>query len=56
MITATYAAVAIDGDLGRRLEAARRRRNRSEYGVAYFDQAAVADIIDLAERLAAAVG
>lgn len=34
LVTAKFAAAAIDEDLGRRLEAMRRRRNRSEYGTA----------------------
>jgi len=54
-ITAAYASVAIDEELGDRFESARRRRNRSEYGSAYFDEAAVADVIDLAASLIAAV-
>ncbi len=46
-ITAAYAAIAIDSELGRRLDAARRRRNRSEYGSTFFDDAAIEDAISL---------
>jgi hypothetical protein len=53
-LTAKYAAAAIDSALGKRLESARRRRNRSEYGSAFFDSDAIADAVDLAESLIAA--
>ncbi|MFL5910409.1 MAG: hypothetical protein ACJ768_07585 [Gaiellaceae bacterium] len=55
MITAAYASVAIDDGLGKRLELARRRRNRSEYGSAFFNAEAISDIIDLAAALIEAV-
>ncbi len=54
-ITAEYATVAIDQTLGGRLEAMRRRRNRSEYGTAHFEAAEVSDAIDIARALVAAV-
>lgn len=50
-ITAAYAAEAMDPALGKRLDSARRRRNRSEYGSAFFDAASIADAIDLAGLL-----
>lgn len=54
-ITASYAAEALDQALGKRFDSARRRRNRSEYGSAFFDAASIADAIDLAGLLIAAV-
>lgn len=54
-ITAAYAAEALDPALGKRLDSARRRRNRSEYGSTFFDAASIADAIDLAGSLIAAV-
>lgn len=55
VITAEYATVAIDQTLGPRLERMRRRRNRSEYGAAYFEADEVRDAIDVARALVAAV-
>lgn len=46
---------ATDPLLGKRLDSARRRRNRSEYGAAFFDAESIADAIDLAESLIGAV-
>jgi hypothetical protein len=54
-LTAAYAEVAIDEGLGQRLDAMRKRRNRSEYGSAFFSEAAVSDGIALAEALIEAV-
>ncbi len=54
-LTAAYAGAAIDGELGRRLEAMRRRRNRSEYGTAFFGAAEVAEAIETAAALHSAV-
>jgi hypothetical protein len=55
MIAAAYASVAVEESLGKRLDFARRRRNRSEYGSAFFDDEAIAAIIDLAAALIEAV-
>ncbi|MGH2933976.1 MAG: hypothetical protein ACRDL2_05600 [Gaiellaceae bacterium] len=55
MIAAAYTAAAIDEGLGKRLDSARRRRNRSEYGSAFFDDDSIADAIALADALIAAV-
>jgi hypothetical protein len=55
MITAAYASAAIDEGLGKRLELARRRRSRSEYGAAFFSDEAIRDIIGLATALIEAV-
>ena len=54
-ITAEYARTAVDDHLGRRLDGMRRRRNRSEYGSAYFSTEEVVDAIDVARALLAAV-
>lgn len=54
-IAASYARVAIDMALGKRLDGMRRRRNRSEYGSAYFDAADVLDAMEVADRLVTAV-
>lgn len=54
-LTATYAGHAFDEELGRRFEAMRRRRNRSEYGTAFFGDAEVSDAIETAHALLAAV-
>jgi hypothetical protein len=53
-IAALYAAAAIDADLGKRLDVMRRRRNRSEYGSAYFDEDDVQDATSVAAALVAA--
>ena len=55
-VTAQYAAMAIDAKLGERLERARRRRNRSEYGSAFFTEADVLDLVELVRALVDAVG
>ena len=53
-ITAEFARIAIDGELGLRLESMRRRRNRSEYGRAYFEAEEVRDAVAVARALIAA--
>src|SRR5207248_9450604 len=47
VITASYAVAALDVGLGKRLDRARRQRNRSEYGTSFFDEVAINDVIDL---------
>jgi hypothetical protein len=54
-ILASYAALAIDEGLGKRLDGMRRRRNRSEYGSAYFNDDDVRDATAVAASLIAAV-
>ena len=53
-LTADFARVAIDEELGKRLESMRRRRNRSEYGSAYFSADEVGEAIEVARGLIAA--
>ncbi len=50
-LTAGYASEALDRSLGRRLDAMRRRRNRSEYGSALFGADEISDAIDTARAL-----
>lgn len=54
-VTAAYASEALDPGLGRRLDAMRRRRNRSEYGSALFGSEEISDAIDTAKALLALV-
>lgn len=53
--TAEYAVAELDAELGDRLERLRRRRNRSEYGTAFFTVEDVTDAVELAEALIAAM-
>jgi YD repeat-containing protein len=53
--TGSYAAAAIDLELGQSFERMRRRRNQSEYGSAYFEAADVVAALDVAQALIAAV-
>lgn len=53
-IAAEYAGHQLDHDLGRRLDAMRRRRNRSEYGTAFFGREEVLEAVETAEALLAA--
>lgn len=50
-ITAEYAGHALDQGLGRRFDAMRRRRNRSEYGSAFFGREEVFEAIETAAAL-----
>ena len=50
-LTAEYARRELDDPLGRRLDAMRRRRNRSEYGMISFTGDDVEDAISIAETL-----
>ena len=52
---ARYVRAAIDDSLGRRLDAMRRKRNRSEYDVAYLEPNEVMAVIGHAETLVSAV-
>jgi HEPN domain len=54
-LTAAYASHVLGDELGRRLEAMRRRRNRSEYGSAYFGPDEVAEAVQTADALIEAV-
>jgi HEPN domain len=54
-LVAEYAALTIDAQLGQRLDAMRRRRNRSEYGSAYFGVEEVKDAVTTARALIEAV-
>lgn len=54
VVTGSYGAAAIDADLGASFERMRRRRNRSEYGVAHFEAEDILAAIDVATRLIAA--
>ena len=54
-LTARYLAEALDDEHGRRLDAMRRRRNRSEYGSAFFSAAELEESAALAESILAAV-
>lgn len=49
--TARYAGVVLGDTFGRRLDAMRRKRNRSEYGVAYIEAAEVSQILEHAAEL-----
>jgi hypothetical protein len=51
VITAQYAALVVDAQLGDRLGQMRRRRNRSEYGTAYIRAEDVDEAIAVAEAL-----
>lgn len=53
-ITAEYAGHRLDPELGRRFESMRRRRNRSEYGTAFFSRQEVLEAIETASALRAA--
>lgn len=53
--TALYVGAAVDERLGRRLDAMRRKRNRSEYGIAHVEPAEVSEIIEEAAELVAEV-
>lgn len=53
-ITAEYAGHKCDRELARRLDSMRRRRNRSEYGTAFFSRAEVLEAIETASALNAA--
>ncbi|HEY7147943.1 MAG TPA: hypothetical protein VH420_00725 [Gaiellaceae bacterium] len=55
-VTASYASEAISKELGSRLDRMRRRRNRSEYGMAHFEVAEVDAAIETARALIAAAG
>jgi YD repeat-containing protein len=50
-ITAQYAEAAISRELGVRRERMRRRRNRSEYASAHFEEDEVADAIDIGRQI-----
>jgi YD repeat-containing protein len=50
-LTARYAGEALDTGLGKRLDAMRRRRNRSEYGTAFFSNEEVSEAVATAEAL-----
>jgi hypothetical protein len=51
LLTAEYARTALDDGLGRRLEAMRRRRNRSEYGTTFIGAAELDDACEVARAL-----
>lgn len=50
-ITAEYASHTLGTELGRRLDAMRRRRNRSEYGTAFFGPEEVSEAVETANAL-----
>jgi hypothetical protein len=50
-VMAQYARLQLNDELGRRLDAMRARRNRSEYGVAHLGTADVAAASDVAAQL-----
>jgi uncharacterized protein (UPF0332 family) len=53
-LTARYASEAISKELGNQLDRMRRRRNRSEYGTAHFENREIDAAIDTARALLAA--
>jgi hypothetical protein len=53
-LTARYASEAISKKLGNQLDRMRRRRNRSEYGTAHFENREIDAAIDTARALLAA--
>jgi hypothetical protein len=55
MRTAAYAEHAVDEELGKLFDGARRRRNRSEYGTAHIGAPELEQAIALAKRLIDAV-
>ena len=54
-ITAEYARDVIDPELGKRFDSMRRRRNRSEYGSAFFSEEEVEGAVAVARALVTAV-
>jgi YD repeat-containing protein len=54
-ITASFARAVISDELGKRFDAMRRQRNRSEYGRAFFSADAVEHAIAVARELIAIV-
>lgn len=54
-VTARYVRAAVDDSLGRRLDAMRRKRNRSEYEIAYIEAGEVGQVILHAAALVAEV-
>lgn len=55
-LTARYAQEAIEAGLGERLDAMRRRRNRSEYGSTFIGRQEIEEAIAIAARLVDVVG